>query len=375
MTASGEPFRAPFLQRMFKDEDSTTVDELFSERMQSWYFSREEIENNSPSRKDGIGLKKESELRMSYCLFIQDVGIRLKLPHVTIATAVMFCHRFYLFQSHAKNDWQTIATVCIFLASKVEDNPCALDYVVRVAYETIYKRDSVAARRIYQKDVFQKQKELILIGERLLLTTIRFDFNVQHPYMPLFDALKKLGITQKDVRQTACKFVNDCLWTSLCLQYKPHYIAAGSLFLAAKLHNVRLPSERGYVWWHEFEIAPQHLQVIIQQMTELLGFKRKSMFAGPLEKPIQAPLEAKQQTSSSLNSILSRPGSSQSSSDHGFAGEARGHRPVDSVKQNFAGSWNVDVKHFCEDKSGLKCQPRDDENSITIALDRSPGNM
>ena len=128
-----------------------------------------------------------------------------------------------------------------------------------------------------------------MIGERLLLSTIRFDFTVLHPYKPLLDALKKLGITQKEVRQVAWNYVNDwyvicasplhllsllnivklnvChnathrLWTTLCLQYKPHYIAAGSLLLAAKLHNVRLPSEKGdYVWWHEFDINPQQLE-------------------------------------------------------------------------------------------------------------------
>lgn len=27
-------------------------------------------------------------------------------PQVTIATAMMLCHRFYMRQSHAKNDWQ-----------------------------------------------------------------------------------------------------------------------------------------------------------------------------------------------------------------------------------------------------------------------------
>lgn len=60
-----------------------------------------------------------------------------------------------------------------------------------------------------EQDVFEKQKALTLIGESLLLCTIRFDFNVQHPYKPLHEAFKKLQITQKDVRRTAWNFVND----------------------------------------------------------------------------------------------------------------------------------------------------------------------
>lgn len=44
-----------------------------------WYFGRKEIEENSPSRLDGIDLKKETYLRKSYCTFLQDLGMRLKV--------------------------------------------------------------------------------------------------------------------------------------------------------------------------------------------------------------------------------------------------------------------------------------------------------
>lgn len=44
-----------------------------------WYLSRKEIEENSPSRRDGIDLKKETYLRKSYCTFLQDLGMRLKV--------------------------------------------------------------------------------------------------------------------------------------------------------------------------------------------------------------------------------------------------------------------------------------------------------
>ncbi|KAK7246114.1 hypothetical protein RIF29_40973 [Crotalaria pallida] len=67
-------------------------------------MSRKEIVENSPSRKDGIDWKKETIYRKSYCTFLQDLGIRLKVPQLTIATAIIFCHRFFLQQSHAKND-------------------------------------------------------------------------------------------------------------------------------------------------------------------------------------------------------------------------------------------------------------------------------
>jgi len=45
----------------------------------SWYFSRKELEENSPSRRDGIDFKKESNLRKLYCKFLQELGIALKM--------------------------------------------------------------------------------------------------------------------------------------------------------------------------------------------------------------------------------------------------------------------------------------------------------
>ncbi|KAJ8493607.1 hypothetical protein OPV22_015328 [Ensete ventricosum] len=361
----GEPSEAAFDIGMINGECSVE-NKLLHRFRSSWYFSKEEIEENSPSRKDGIDSRKESQLRMLYCSFLRDIGIRLGLPQVTIATAIMYCHRFYLHQSHVKNEWQTVATVCMFLASKVEETPCGLDKIVVVAYETVYKRDPTATRKIRQKDTFEKQKALILIGERLLLSTIRFDFTVLHPYKPLLDALKKLGITQKEVRQVAWNYVNDWLWTSLCLQYKPHYIAAGSLFLAAKLHNLKLPSERrGYVWWHEFDVNPQQLEVVIQQMKLLLVYNRRCSVT-PLEKPVA--VAANKEVSSSPDSVLDRPDSSRSTSSQESDIDHKSHKPKDSINHvvinipNAAGEQNV-----VEDRLEPQSQMRGFEIPIDVA--------
>ncbi|XP_022996678.1 cyclin-T1-3-like [Cucurbita maxima] len=248
-----------------------------------WYFSRQEIENHSPSRKDGVDFKKESQLRKSYCLFLQELGMKLKVPQVTIASAMMVCHRFYMCQSHAKNDWQTIGTAGIFLACKIEETPRFLNDVVVVAFELIFKRDSSASKRIRQKEVFNKQKELVLISERLILSTLAFDVDIQLPYKPLVATLKKLGMAA-DLGKVAWNFVNDWLYTTLCLEYKPHYIAAGSIFLASKFQKVKLPSNEGKAWWMEFDVSPKQLQEVIQQMLKLFEKDRKQSLPPSKEK-------------------------------------------------------------------------------------------
>ncbi|TXG71197.1 hypothetical protein EZV62_006132 [Acer yangbiense] len=259
------------LQRGIYEGEPITFSEESSEEGGRWYFSRKEIEENSPSKRDGIDLRKEAYLRKSYCTFLQDLGMRLKVPQITIATAIIFCHRFFLRQSHAKNDRRTIATVCMFLAGKVEETPRPLKDVILVSYEIIHKKDKDpdAVQRIKHKETFDLQKELILLGEKVVLSTLGYDLNVHHPYKPLVEAIKKFKVAQNALAQVAWNFVNDGLRTALCLQFKPHHIAAGAIFLAAKFLKVKLPSDGEKVWWQEFDVTPRQLEEVSNQMLEL----------------------------------------------------------------------------------------------------------
>lgn len=234
--------------------------------MRGWYFTRREIEYHSPSRRDGISQKQETQLRELYCSYLKELGMKLELPQVTIACAMMLCHRFYMRQSHAKNDWKTIASVSIFLACKIQDTRRPLNDVLREASDMVHKLDASALQYIRRKEVF---KELILVAEILLLSTIGFDLEMQLPYVLLVEFLRTLNLFPV-LAERAWNYVNDCLCTSLCLQYEPHYIAAGSLFLAAEIQKVKLPTEEGNVWWVEFDVSPKQLDDVIQEMVRTL---------------------------------------------------------------------------------------------------------
>ncbi|KAL1299997.1 hypothetical protein HN51_044642 [Arachis hypogaea] len=325
-----------------------------------WYFSRKEIEENSPSKNDGIDLKKETYLRKSYCTFLQDLGMRLKVPQVTIATAIIFCHRFFLRQSHGKNDRRTIATVCMFLAGKVEETPRPLKDVILVSYEIIHKKDPAAVQRIKQKEVYEQQKELILLGERVVLATLGFDLNVHHPYKPLVEAIKKFKVAQNALAQVAWNFVNDGLRTSLCLQFKPHHIAAGAIFLAAKFLKVKLPSDGEKVWWQEFDVTPRQLEEVSNQMLELYEQNRMppsnevegSTGGGVASRPTtKAPTSNDEPATTNSNSQTSRPESSKPVSSKpaldSFTSNHSG-RPISNHGRN-SDYGNSEMKHRMED--------------------------
>lgn len=59
------------------------------------------------------------------------------------------------------------------------------------------------------QEVYEQQKELILLGERLVLSTLDYDLNVLHPYKPLVEAIRKFKVAQNALAQVAWNFVND----------------------------------------------------------------------------------------------------------------------------------------------------------------------
>ncbi|XP_062097436.1 cyclin-T1-3-like isoform X2 [Humulus lupulus] len=282
---------------------------------------------------------------------------------------MMLCHRFYMSQSHAKNDWQTIATVSAFLACKIKETPRFLNDVVVVSYEMIYKWDPSAPRRIRQKEVFNKQKDLILVGERILLSTIAFDFNIELPYEPLVTALKRLNIFS-DLAKVAWNFVNDWLGTTLCLQYKAPYIAAASLFLAAKLRKVKLPIEKGRVWWQEFDVSLKLLEEVIQEMHKLLGQDRKEPLPSSNRntRPIQSKASLDKPLESSSLSCITSESVTDCQSNHGDVVEHGGS------KEYSATHCSQNVVESDKYSKAKKISPHHTSNSVITSSAVEEGN-
>lgn len=62
-----------------------------------WLFTKSEI-LMSPSCREGLDPQTENANRSKGCQFVETIGHKLRLHQVTIATATMFLHRFYMRQ-------------------------------------------------------------------------------------------------------------------------------------------------------------------------------------------------------------------------------------------------------------------------------------
>ena len=100
-------------------------------------------------------------------------------PQLSIATAIVFYHRFYSRKSYDSYDRFRIATTCLFLAGKVEETPKKIKDVVIEAYKAQHQKQ--AGPEPESKE-FWELKEQILVCERILLQTLDFDLTVEHAY-------------------------------------------------------------------------------------------------------------------------------------------------------------------------------------------------
>lgn len=173
------------------------------------FMSRDEIERFSPSRKDGIDALRETHLRYSYCAFIQNLGLRLELPQTTIGTAMVLCHRFFVRRSHACHDRFIIAAAALFLAAKSEETPRPLNDVLRASSELYHKQNITLLSYLLPIDWFEQYRERVIEAEQMILTTLNFELNVQHPYDPLTSILNKLGLSQTVLVNLALNLVSE----------------------------------------------------------------------------------------------------------------------------------------------------------------------
>uniref|UniRef100_A0A8C9VC53 Cyclin T1 n=1 Tax=Scleropages formosus TaxID=113540 RepID=A0A8C9VC53_SCLFO len=141
-----------------------------------WYFTREEIEN-SPSRRAGLDPDKELSYRQQAANLLQDMGQRLNVSQLTINTAIVYMHRFYMIQSFTR--FHRNVSTTLFLAAKVEEQPRKLEHVIKVAHACLNPQDPSPDTR---SDAYLQQAQDLVILESIILQTLAFEITIDHPH-------------------------------------------------------------------------------------------------------------------------------------------------------------------------------------------------
>lgn len=193
------------------------------------------------------------------------------LGHNTLATGIVYFHRFYMFHSFKSFPRYVTACCCLFLAGKVEETPKKCKDIIKIA------KGQLSEHKFGSFGEDPKEETMTL--ERILLQTIKFDLQVEHPYSFLVKYAKCLKGDQTKLQkmvQMAWNFVNDSLSTTVSLQWEPEIIAVALIHLASKLSKFTVVDWIGRQpnhlrWWDMFvaDVTMEILEDICHQVLDL----------------------------------------------------------------------------------------------------------
>ncbi|KAM9851086.1 cyclin-T2a isoform 2-T2 [Aulostomus maculatus] len=237
-----------------------------------WFFTREQLEN-TPSRRHGVEADRELSYRQQAANLIQDMGQRLNVSQLTINTAIVYMHRFYMHHSFTKFHRNTISPTTLFLAAKVEEQPRKLEHVIKVAHACLNPQEQPLDTK---SNAYLQQAQELVILESIVLQTLGFEITIDHPHTDVVKC-SQLVRASKDLAQTSYFMATNSLHlTTFCLQYKPTVIACVCIHLACKWSNWEIPvSTDGKHWW-EYVDSSVTLELLDELTHEFLQILEKT---------------------------------------------------------------------------------------------------
>ncbi|XP_017495585.1 cyclin-T1 [Manis javanica] len=237
-----------------------------------WYFTREQLEN-SPSRRLGLDADKELSYRQQAANLLQDMGQRLNVSQLTINTAIVYMHRFYMIQSFTQFHRNSVAPAALFLAAKIEEQPKKLENVIKVAHTCLHPQESLPDTR---SETYLQQVQDLVIIESIILQTLGFELTIDHPHTYVVKCTQ-LVRASKDLAQTSYFMATNSLHlTTFSLQYTPPVVACVCIHLACKWSNWEIPvSTDGKHWW-EYVDATVTLELLDELTHEFLQILEKT---------------------------------------------------------------------------------------------------
>ncbi|KAJ4818379.1 Cyclin family protein [Rhynchospora pubera] len=237
----------------------------------TFYLTDEQLKD-SPSRKDGIDEETETTLRIYGCDLIQESGILLRLPQVVMATGQVLFHRFFCKKSFAKFSAKRVAASCVWLASKLEENPRKPRHVVLVFHRMECRRENLPIEHLdLGSKTYDDMKKDLIKTERHLLKEMGFVCHVEHPHKFISNYLATLE-APSELRQEAWNLANDSLRTTLCVRFKSEVVACGVIYAAARRFSVPLPEEPP--WWTVFDADEAGVMEVCRVLAHLYSLPK-----------------------------------------------------------------------------------------------------
>ncbi|RIA83274.1 cyclin-like protein [Glomus cerebriforme] len=215
-----------------------------------WKFNKDQYNNFTPSRYDGISIEDENKKRNDGIQFIKDISVWLQLQHPTIATAVIYFHRFFMRSSFKDYTKYEIGAAAIFLATKTTEVFRKIDYIAVACARVIYND-----KNYYNVDEFTRWIKVIIHKEKFLAVKLCFDFIIDLPHFHLIEFLEKFSFIPEKKKiiiiRISSLIFNQTYNHPICLFYTAKDITISVIYISYKYIGLNLNENSllGPTWW------------------------------------------------------------------------------------------------------------------------------
>lgn len=162
------------------------------------------------------------------------VGIDLQMNTVTIATAALYFQRFFLAEGRDRFNATHVATACVWLASKVQEDGRRLRDIAN-AFAALCGREQ-ETRELRMED-YWTMRDAFVLHEQAVLRAMAFDAEPTPAYgfLTEFAWLLACDGGERGVASLAWTLLNDAFCTDVCALWPPSRVALACLLLAVEL--------------------------------------------------------------------------------------------------------------------------------------------
>eukprot|EP00729_Bicosta_minor_P006022 gene6022-12893_t len=314
----------------------------------------------TPSMKDGISRETETDLRTWGCELIQHAGLILKSHQVVMACGQVLLQRFYYRKSLLWYSVQDVATACIFLAGKIEEDQKRLQKIMAVVNH-VTQSCSQACENGEKRpkflepgtNVYFRTKDKVIQAERLILKELGFNVHTKHSHKLVVTYCTLIGVDSinKECVNLAWNYMNDGHRTDVFVRYPAETIACACVHLATIKLEIAMPE-----WWSVFgattadinaiggaimamyERPKRYYEDMRMELREIIMAKeveKRAADTARREAKARERAEKQKQLREAAKSITSSPSSSSGGASGGASGasSSQGSSPVTAISE------------------------------------------
>ncbi|RPD62215.1 cyclin-like protein [Lentinus tigrinus ALCF2SS1-7] len=255
------------------------------------YFTPQEVERLSEKQRGKLSVTQEEKARQQACGFIEAIGADIGFPRKTIATAQNLYHRFHLFFPRKDFAYHDVCIAALFVSCKIHDTLKKTRDVLIASYAVRFPDRAAKAKAMggeidIDPNQMEHDRQRLLAIERLIVETICFNFNTRLPFPYVIKISRAFGASKK-VSKLAYRLATDSFRTLVNLEYPPHVVALGCLYLAALLssfergttpeqpgqnnaHQIAATLSTSGDWGRQFQAHIEDIEEIAHEVIDLL---------------------------------------------------------------------------------------------------------